>query len=101
MSTPTATELLAALDVLRRALCAPPVPATGLADPWVDAAQAEIPQRTIRNAVRAGHLEGSRLGGKLLVRRSALDEYIARARVRPSGEPSAALAKLGAKRRAA
>lgn len=97
MPPPTPMELLAALDVIRRFFAA--APSSESADPWVDAAQAEIPQRTIRNAVRAGTLEGSRAGGKLLVRRSALDKFIARGRVRPTAEPSAELAKMGAKRK--
>ena len=97
MKEPTQPELIAALDVLRRFLGTAPAP-TAPGDDWVDAADAPVPQRTLRNAVRAGKLEGSRLGGKLLVRRSALDRFVASARVRPAAEPSAALAKLGARR---
>jgi excisionase family DNA binding protein len=99
VNQPSQAEVFAALDVIRR-LFAAPTAAAEQADPWVDAAHAPISQRTIRNAVRAGTLEGSRVGGRLLVRRSALDSFIAAARVRPAAEPSAALAKLGAKRRA-
>lgn len=94
--TPTQTEVLAALDVLRRLFGAESP--TAPSDAWIDAAEAPIPQRTIRNAVRDGKLEASRIGGRLLVRRSTLDRFIAAARVRPQAEPSAALAKLGARR---
>lgn len=97
MKPPTPLEVVAALDVLRRFLgSAPTMPES---DSYVDAAAAPVPQRTIRNAVRLGELEGSRVGGKLLVRRSELDRWIASHRVKVSKvEPSAALVALGARR---
>lgn len=90
-------ELLAALDVLRRHFVS--TPSSESSDPWVDANNAEIPKRTIRNAVRAGDLVASKVGGKILVRRSALDEYISKRRIKPASQsPSALMLKLGAKR---
>ena len=98
MKEPSQTELVMALEVLRRYFGVAPATGATPADPWVDAAVAEIPQRTIRNAVRDGKLDGSRVGGKLLVRRSSLDRFIAAAHVQAIKAPSAALAKLGARR---
>ena len=90
-------ELLGALDTIRRWLGG--APSAVESDPWVDAAACQVPQRSVRDAVRRGELTASRAGGKLLVRRSELDRWIEARRVRPSkAEPSAELVRLGARR---
>jgi excisionase family DNA binding protein len=98
-SRPTPMEVLAALDVLRRwfadGASAPP------SDTWVDSAACEVPQRTIRDAVRRGELQASRAGKRLLVRRSHLDAWLEgrRASPRPRSQPSAKIIELGGRRR--
>ena len=94
-------ELLAAIDVLARALAAGVQSPAGQADQWLDAASAPVPQRTIRDAVRRGELTASRAGGRLLVRQSELDRWIEARRVRPAvkAEPSSVIVAMGGRRR--
>lgn len=56
-------------------------------DPWVDAADAPVPARAIRDAVRRGELRASRVAKRLLVRRSELDGWIERHAVTPPLAP--------------
>lgn len=98
MKPPSQMELLAALDIVRRWLAAgnaAPV------DDWVDAADAPVPQRTIRDAVRRGELTGSRAGRRLLVRRSELDRWIETRRAKPrkaDERVNAVLVQMGGRR---
>lgn len=60
------TACLSALDALE----------AQSSDPWIDSAEAPVPARAIRDAVRRGELRGSRVAKRLLVRRSELDRWI-------------------------
>jgi excisionase family DNA binding protein len=95
---PTQLEVLAALDVFRRFFASGPAEQI---DEWIDAKDAPVPQRTIRDAVRRGEIEATRAGRRLLVRRSELDRWLTERRARPRGteQPSAVLVQLGARRR--
>jgi excisionase family DNA binding protein len=92
-------EVLAALDVLRRWMQAGATAEP--TDPWVDSAEAEVPQRTIRRAVAAGQLAASRAGKRLLVRRSELDRWLEQHQARPRAleQPSAVVVALGGRRK--
>jgi excisionase family DNA binding protein len=98
---PSPMEVLAALDVLRRWMLAGGSAEQAAADAWVDSAEAEVPQRTIRRAVAAGELTGSRVGKRLLVRRSELDRWIGEHRAQPrvTEAPSATVIALGGRRK--
>jgi excisionase family DNA binding protein len=62
-------------------------------DPWVDAAACPVGWRHVLDAARRGELEASRIGRKVLVRRSELDRWLAahrvevRAAVAPAEKP--------------
>lgn len=75
-------EQIAALETLLGGLVATSDP-----DPWVDAAEAPVPARSIRDAVRRGELRASRVAKRLLVRRSDLDTWIESHAVSPQPAP--------------
>jgi hypothetical protein len=50
---------------------------------WVPAGQCGLPERTVRREIKAGNIEGRRIGRKIFARRSSLEAWAAQ---RPTAE---------------
>ena len=75
------------LAALADHLEAAPVEATGRPDEWLDARSCSpVSRRRVLDLVARGDLPGSRVGRKVVVRRSDLDAYLLKHRVEPANQ---------------
>src|SRR5574343_1917517 len=78
------TAVADALRALADAVDAQPLGATMATEapsPWLDPADCEVSERSVRTAIAAGELPAYRVGRRLLVAREDFDRWIMRHRV--------------------